>query len=221
MATADNPDPPITYDEFVELVLRYQRTPLLIRCQELAWAIWEKKPLGLSLNDEHICQAHLGTVAAIAAAEASELGRIEATTQDAISLCHQFLRIEERFLSSDRADTMKLGELLRSSEVFSVYDISDEAVGNAALRLFLGRLIRSQWDARVVAYRGIPRTWELLRRLYERLNGDLEARHARVLGVESREFMRAGIALFAQLQRSPKPGFIDVSKQTFEPGVGE
>lgn len=211
---------PISYEDFVERVRRFKRTSVLLRCQRLGWKIW-KNPGSLPFNDAHLCQAHLGTVAAIGAAAGNEHRERLATDGDVVRLCHDFLRIEERFLDRSGEVTEELMGMLGSSRIFAAYEIPREVVGLAALRITLARLVRSQWDARMAAYYGIPREWELLRRLYRRLDSDLIERHQRVLGIEPIGYMRAGLALFALLDTSTDPGFTDVSTATFAECVDE
>jgi hypothetical protein len=179
--------------------------------------LWSGDEKGMRFQDVHLCRAHLHNVAVIAAASGNEHRDLMPREEHIIELCHAYLRIEERILGPGFETTEELVALLRGSPTFASYPITREAVEEATLKIAMGRLLRSQWDSRMMPYQGIPRAWELLRRLYARRpETDLAQRHAKVLSIEPRAYLRAGFALFGLLSSAKLVGFHDVSTTNFK-----
>ncbi len=209
------------YSEFVARVRRFRSSSVIELCAHILWDLWAHGFGGADQQDVALLRAFGGRIAVIAATTDGSAGD-EPRGGDLFRLAHEFLEVDEGALDDEfqAEERRRLLECWARSAPLSRYELRDDRLHSATLARTIGRMMRAQWDLTQPHSHALPRAWELIRRVQQRVPGlDPVGYLKRALRMEPQVFLRAAYLLFAMNVQAR--GRLDLVAARLEDGIRE
>ncbi|WP_157061394.1 hypothetical protein [Anaeromyxobacter dehalogenans] len=207
------------YSDFTARVRRFRRSSVTELCANVLWSLWEHRRAGADHQDVALLRAFGGRIAVIAAAKEGDNGD-EPGFEDLVRLAHEFLAVDEGTLEDEfqAEERCRLIECWQRSTPLRQYDLGDDCLRSATLARTMGRMMRAQWDLTQPHSHALPRAWDLVKRVQQRVPAlDPVGYLKRALRMEPQVFLRAAYMLFAMNVQGR--GRIDLTKARVGDGI--
>ncbi|MCP3167709.1 hypothetical protein [Myxococcus qinghaiensis] len=191
----------LTYTALSDSIAQKDKTSTLLGASKALWHIWKHPTPPSGREDDYdICRAYLSRVASIAAGRCTTIEGGRASEPELINFAREFLGVTESITDPaffTHTEIPRFTKALQNHEDFKNHIPPPDVVRGHAARLSFIRTLRSQWDFRSVDTKGIFRTWSIAKLLDNKYNGQLFERLRRVLNIELRDHLRAGMVFLA------------------------